>query len=106
MKKLLAISLLILPGLLSAEDSALRTYEFPIAGVVCSACANTVKESIRQVPGVVAVKVRRSKEGELPILSVTTTRDSISAQELRTALGKDGSHYQVGEPTAKAGTTK
>jgi copper chaperone CopZ len=106
MKHLLALSLLILPGLLFAEDPALQTYEFPIAGVVCSACANSVKQSIRQVPGVVAVKVRRSKEGELPVLSVTTTHDSISAQELRTALGKDGSHYQIGEPTVKPGTAK
>ena len=106
MNKILFLPLFLFPGLLDAKDPAVYTYDYPIAGVVCSACANSVKRSIQHVPGVVTVKIHRTSESDLPILSVTAVRDSLTAMELRTALGKDQSHYQIGELSAKDGASK
>jgi copper chaperone CopZ len=104
--KLLFLPLFLFPGLLAAKEPVVSTFDYPIAGVVCSACANSVKKSIQHVPGVVAVKIHRTSEGALPVLSVTAVRDSLTAKELRTALGKDKSHFQIGELSPKDGGSK
>ena len=95
--RLLLLVSILLSGPAVAGEAKVYTYEFPVAGVVCSACSRVVKDSIRKVPGVVDVRIVPQPNGELPRLTVTATEQDLKADHLQAALGDASKIYQIGE---------
>jgi copper chaperone CopZ len=97
MKSCYLLFLSLLAGSALADEPRVYSYEFPVAGVVCSACARVVKDSVRGVPGVIDVKIVKRPNGELPLLTVASTDPTLDPGRLRAALGEAAKTYQIND---------
>lgn len=94
---LIACSLLVaFPSVAQPEvEREVHRYEGSIAGVVCSACSSVVKTALMKLDEVVQVKILAGSEGELPTLAISATDPSLTAGDLRVALGKAAAYYRI-----------
>ena len=70
-------------------------YEGRIAGVVCSACASSVKEALMGIEGVKDVRITISQDGSVPRLEITSSSPSLTREAAIKALGSAAADYQV-----------
>lgn len=70
-------------------------YEGRIAGVVCSACAASVKEALMGLEGVKEVRITVSQDGSVPRLEITSSSPRLTREAAMKALGSAGADYQV-----------
>ena len=99
MPRLLTLCLLSLTLLVSqATELNVYTYEFPIFGSVCDSCSAVVCASLKRIPGVIDVKIRKRLMGKLPVMIVSTTKPDLSTATLNYALGTAANAYRIGEP--------
>jgi uncharacterized protein YsxB (DUF464 family) len=98
MKNILIACSLLAASLLAAQPEVEREvyqYKGSIAGVVCSACSSVVKTSLMKLDEVIQVKISAGSEGELPTLTISATDPSLTASDLRVALGKAAAYYRI-----------
>ena len=88
-----------LPTMVAAETPLvktsrpdLRTVIVPIEGMICIACAATVKRAIKSLDGVQQVEVNLEKR----IATVTYARNLLSADRIAAAVNRAG--YKAGIP--------
>lgn len=97
--RLQAILILVITStasLLRADDKPAYTYTGEVAGVMCSACSNTVKKSLAKLDGVTSVKVLRAeKEGAPAKLEVTATTATLTKETAVKALGEHAKFYDI-----------
>lgn len=77
------------------------SYEFAIAGVVCSSCSSAVKRAVEACSWAESARVIKGGHGELPKLVIITNRSSLEAREVQAVLG-DRSQYQIQSPGTRS----
>jgi len=81
------------PALVAAAPAAqVKTVVIPVQGMVCVACAATVKRALKSVDGVSQVEVNLEKRAA----QVTYAPDKVSPDRLVAAINKAG--YTAGIP--------
>lgn len=71
------------------------TYRGEVAGVMCSACSNHVKEALNKLPGVTHVKITLGEKEGLPKLTVISTSPDITREAAVKALGDQAKMYDI-----------
>jgi len=79
----------------AADSSSPYHYEGRIAGVVCSACAASVKEALMGLEGVKEVRITVSQDGSVPRLEITSSSPRLTREAAMKALGRAAADYQV-----------
>ncbi len=78
------------------NDTTSYTYQGEVAGVVCSACSNHVKQALGTIKGVTGVKILRAeKEGAPARLEVVSTSSSLTREMAVKALGDQAKYYDI-----------
>ena len=96
LQTILALVVTLAATLLRAEDKPTYSYTGEVAGVVCSACSNTVKSSLAKLDGVTSVKILRAeKEGAPAKLEVTATTAGLTRDAAVKALGEHAKYYDI-----------
>ncbi len=87
MKKMLPIMLVLLLGAVAYAEASDRQVVIEIEGMTCELCAVAIKKSLREVKGVMAVKVSfKEKKAWL------TTDTSVTDEMLMEAIRKAGAY--------------
>lgn len=97
MKKPL-LTLTALLGLLLGQSHAADAsycYQGEVSGVVCSACASSVKAALLKIEGVQEVKITLNKEGGNPRLTILSSSPDLKREIAVKALGKAADHYDI-----------
>ncbi|WP_395719696.1 heavy-metal-associated domain-containing protein [Prosthecobacter sp.] len=79
----------------AAEAPKPYQYEGRIAGVVCSACAASVKEALMGLEGVKDVRITVTQDGSAPRLEITSTSPHLTREAAMKALGSAAADYHV-----------
>jgi copper chaperone CopZ len=80
------------PPLKGEAQADAKTIVIPVEGMVCYACAATVKKSIKSIAGVIDVEVSLEKR----TAKVTYAANKVSAERIAAAIDQAG--YKAGLP--------
>lgn len=97
MKNIIILILACFTSLIAAShaaDPAAHTYTAEVAGMMCSACSDKVKQALSTLEGVKSVKIKTGGKPGVARVEVTSTA-TLTKEAAIKSLGKSASSYNI-----------
>ena len=86
----------------AAKADTASSYVGEISGLVCASCKAEVVAGLSKLPGVTSVEITPSNNPEIRRITINSTREALTSEEVNQALDKVSKDFKVSK-LAKAG---